>query len=565
MRTRATGARFSASVAGVSIASRPLLHAALIAVVTLAAYTGSFSGQFVSDDAAAVRDNPVIRALDWPHVRAMFTSFDDSNYIPIKVLSLAIDRRLWGTTPTGYHATNLAIHVGGALVIYALLLRLRFGALAACLTALLWAVHPLQVESVAWISERKNVLSGLFFFLAFHRYLVFVEQPRPATYAAVLGLFVLAVLSKMNTMVLPALCLAHALAFRFRLQWRDVWATLPMFGIAAVVGWYNLSGNPIHGALYHGGSALVTWLSSAVVVFRYLGNVFVPAALSIDYEVHLYGAVFDPPVLAAVLALLAIGCATVWLIRTRQRAGFWVLWFFITLAPMLNIIPFRSMMNDRYMYLALLGPLALIGGVVPTNAPGRRRRAVMGAAAVAIVGCVWLTTQRVAVWASPFALWKDGCMHTMLIPADPVYVEDEWEAKVRFLRAAAEREPTSARVHNNLGGLYYEAGENAPAIAELEQAARLDPTNTIIALNLAEAYVRANRVAEATPLYASAVARDPYFYLAHMGRLRGAVAAGDVDTARRELDVCDRMDPQRTAVMLRRATLRALATSAETP
>ena len=122
------------------------LHAAVIAAVTCGAYAGSFDGAFVSDDHLSVARNEVIQTLDLGRI---FSTFDDANYIPVKVLTIAVDYQLWGLAPAGYHLTNLLIHVGCALLVYALLVRLGLARSAACLAALVWAVHPLQVESVA--------------------------------------------------------------------------------------------------------------------------------------------------------------------------------------------------------------------------------------------------------------------------------------------------------------------------------------------------------------------------------------------------------------------------------
>ena len=143
-----------------------LLQSALIIILIFVAYSGSFDGEFVSDDIRRVRDNPTIRSLEWSHIKEIFTTFDGANYMPLKVLSLAVDYQLWGPKPTGFHITNLLLHILCALVIYIILMRIGIRPPPAFLIALLWAVHPLQVESVAWISERKNVLSGLFFFAA---------------------------------------------------------------------------------------------------------------------------------------------------------------------------------------------------------------------------------------------------------------------------------------------------------------------------------------------------------------------------------------------------------------
>lgn len=522
-----------------------LLHVAAIVAVTLLAYGGSFDGQFVSDDIPLIRDNPLIGSLAWSNVRQIFTSFDDSNYIPLKVLSLAVDRKLWGAEPWGFHITSLLLHIGCALLIYAALLRLGMGRGAACLAALVWAVHPLQVESVAWISERKNVLSGFFFFAAFYAYLVYSDRPRARVYLAVLALQVCAVLSKMNTMVLPAIFLAYEATYRFRLRAADVVRSLPLFAIGIVVAGYNLAGNPVHGANWHGGSVIVTWLTSSVVLFGYLRRTILPAGLQPWYDVRLKDSLADPAVSLSLLGLVALAATTIWLVRTRRRSAFWVLWFLITLAPMLNIVvPFPVLMQDRYMYLALLGPVVLVARALARLA--RRARAVpagVGVAAVAV--CAVLTYRQVEVWASPFALWRQGNEGQAWPAADPVYIGQDYDRQVAHLEAAVARDPSSAVLHNNLGGLYFAAGHGEAAQRELEAAARLAPDDPVVVTNLGRLHARAGRSREAAVLLERALAIDPYSADARLDLLRVYLDQGDAAAAGRELAVYAKLHPNR--------------------
>jgi len=382
----------------------------VIALVTALTYAGSFDGAFVADDLPAVRGNELIRSLAPANLAAIFTSFDDANYVPLKVLSLAVDYRLWGPGPAGFHFTNLLLHVLSALLVHRILLRLELGALPALGVALLWAVHPLQVESVAWISERKNVLSGFFFFGAFVAYLAWSESGRAAHYVALLVLYALALLSKMNTVVLPAVCLAYEVTFRWRLRRRDWLASLPLFALGALVVWFNLDGNPVHGRRYHGGSAIVTGLTSAVMLMRYLRNTVLPTDLSWWYgrENLLRDSALDPVVLLSLLGLAAIAAATIWSIRTRRPAAFWLLWFGITLAPMLNLIPFPSLIQDRYMYLPLLGLLVLAANALQAAMRrGAPRWAIGSLAVAAILACAVLSFQRVEVFDTPESLRRD--------------------------------------------------------------------------------------------------------------------------------------------------------------
>jgi tetratricopeptide (TPR) repeat protein len=529
-----------------------LLHAAAIAGVTLLAYAGSFAGEFVSDDLAGVRDNPLLRSLAWSNVKRIFASFDDSNYIPLKVLSLAVDHRLWGPEPWGFHATNLALHVGCALWIYAILLRFELATGAAFLVALLWAVHPLQVESVAWVSERKNVLSGFFFFATFWAYLVYSHgrgaRRRAGAYLGALALYVLALLSKMNTMVLPALFLAYEATWRFRLRAAHVAACVPFFAAGAAVAHYNLAGSKIHGAAWHGGSMVVTWLTSAGVVFGYLRRVILPAGLRPWYDVRLRDSLADPAVALSLLGLAAIAAATIWLLRARRREAFWILWFFIALAPMLNVVvPFRVLMQDRYMYLALLGPLALAASGVAGAARrgGAGRAAVVAAAAAAVVGCVVLTHRQVEVWASPFALWRSGTEGQAWIAADPVYKGDDYDRQVVYLEDALARDPSSAVLRNNLGGFYFSAGRIDAARVELEAAAALAPEDPVVLTNLGRVHARAGRLAEAADVLERALARDRYSAVARFALVGVHIDRGDAVAAGRELDIYARLFPDR--------------------
>ena len=303
--------------------ARAVLSALLLVAAIAIAYRASFDGDFVSDDRAAILNNPLLRSLDLANVRAIFSSFDDANYIPLKVLSLAVDQQVWGPAPFGYHLGNLLLHIVCALLVWRILSLCGLSPGAALLVALLWALHPIQVESVAFMSERKNVLSGACFFGAFLAYLHFSASGRWRTYAAVLVLFVLALLSKMNTVVLPALCLAYDFLIARRLGRRSLLASLPLFAAGAVVVWYNLAGNPMHGTNFHGGSPRVTWLTSTTVPFRYLASVAWPAHLRSFYYIPLHGSPLDPPVALSIAGLAALAGLIGWLAwrRRPRRSG----------------------------------------------------------------------------------------------------------------------------------------------------------------------------------------------------------------------------------------------------
>ena len=520
------------------------LHLIAIAVVTFVAYSDSFHGGFVSDDKVSVVQKESIRSLDREHLVKIFTTFDDSNFIPVKVLTIAIDYHFWGLNPVGYHITNLVIHIACAFVVYLLLLRLDLPPPAALLTSLLWAVHPVQVESVAWISERKNVLSGLFFFAAFLAYIRFSARPSFWGYLGTFALLALALLSKMNTMVLPALCLAYEWTMCHRLRWRDVAAVIPMLLLGAAVAYFNLAGNPIHGTAWHGGSVIVSWLSSFVVFFRYLGKIALPLDLRSGYDVPLRGSLLDPPVLAATIGLVVLAGLTLWLLRQRRREAFWMLWFAICLAPMLNIlVPFRAMMQDRFLHLALLGPLALVATVTVRLASARVSRLVGAGAIAAVAICTMLSYQQVKTWRNPLELWKPLALHYPLYAGHRpgAYRHPDHEERVAFLERELARDPLAPIINNNLATTVYTAGDAARALPLYERAARQAPDRPAILANLANTYIYNQRGNEALPFAARAATLAPHMFVTQFTLLRAALFSGDVAQARQALTACERI------------------------
>lgn len=501
-------------------ARETIVHALVIVATTVLVFAGSVDGAFVSDDVMLVQNNPLLRSLSPAGIAAIFRSFDGPNYVPVAVTSLALDDQAFGPGPFGHHVTNVLLHAACALLVYAILRRLWMTPFAAFLTAMLWAIHPLQVESVAWIAERRNVLSGLFFFAAFLAYLAFSDRPRASTYVAFLVCYVLALLSKMNTMVLPAVCVAYEVAFRHRLRPRDLLAALPPLVLAALVGWYNIVGNPIHGDAWYGGSRTITWLSVSVVPFRYLGNVLLPWGLRPTYDVRLYDSPFVAPVPFALAGLAGLAIGTIALLVRRRREAFWVLWFVITLLPMLNVlVPFRSLMNDRYMYLSLVGPLALAASVLAAYEPAPLRRAGAVIAMAAAVAYAGVSIRQVGIWASPLTLWAANADRPML-GVDPVYRAPDHAERVAYLQRALAEHPSSGALHNNLGALYYGAGELPEAVAELEEARRLLPDDPAVLLNLGRAYALLGRPDAAGPALARAVDLRPYDFLSRYQLLR---------------------------------------------
>jgi hypothetical protein len=509
----------------------------LIAIATTLAYIQSFQGAWISDDVDLIAGNTMIRSLAPTNLRAIATSFEAGiNYIPLTYLSFAFDYQLWGPHPSGFHLTNLVLHVANALIVYFLLLRMQESWGIAFAGSLLWALHPVQVESVAWISERKNLLSTLFFLLAFHAYLRYSARPRARTYVLLTALYLAALVSKVNTIVLPALTLTYELVMQRRLRPRDFFATLPLLTCGAAIAWVNLHGNPSHGVAYHGGSLAVTLRTSSTTIPQYLQNVVAPFDLSSYYPIPLRASWLDPSVAMAVAVILTLVWLTCWLAWHHQPEAFWLAWFGITLSPMLNLVPFPALMNDRYLYLPLLG--ALVPLLRLAHRLLRRVGAVRAAPAltsVTALGLGLLTVARVPVFQNELNLWADMGLRTSYITADQPYGAPPRLEQKRLLTEALAQYPTRAALHNNLGGFAFEENRLAEAVSFLARAQALDPTDPVIALNLGRAYLLTGRLDDAIRSLELATALEPPSFFPHLNLARAYLNRNDLVRARAAL------------------------------
>lgn len=518
--------------------SRTPLVLVVIALATTLAYAGSFSGGWISDDGPLIVENTSLHALTVENLTTIATSRSDGvNYIPLNFLSLAIDRAFFGLWPPGFHLVNLALHIATAFAIYFFLLRIpEPGGLAAA-AALLWAVHPVQVESVAWISERKNLLSTLFFVLAFDAYLRFSATPRIRTYLLTMLLFAAALLSKVNTIVLPAMALVYEIAIRRRLRLRDLAAALPLFACGGLVAWANLAGNTSHGTSYHGGSLASTLQTSSTTIPRYLVNVVAPFDLSGYYPVILRASWLDPTVAFSVTVIAALVALTCWLAWRGAPDAFWLAWFGITLSPMLNLVPFPALMNDRYLYLPLLGalvPLLRIGQL-----PLQRTNAIRWApAAVAMIAAIFvgLTLARVPVFRNELNLWADFGLRFSYITSDRPWGPPPRREEKRLLANALKRHPERAALHNNVGGFAFEEARFTDALASLERAYALGPDDPTIALNLGRTYLALGRIDEAVRTLERAIHLEPAAFFPQLNLARGYLLLGDLARARTTLE-----------------------------
>jgi len=448
----------------------------LLVVATLALYNPVAHHPFVNyDDDRYVTDNPHVQeGLTWATVRWAFTTTSESNWHPLTWLSHAIDWQLFGANPAGHHYVNLLLHVVNAVLLFLLLWRATGATGTSWIVAALFALHPINVESVAWIAERKNVLSMLFFLLALEAYRRYAEKPGPARYSLVALLFALGLMAKPQAITLPFVLLLWdywplgrmfpandgAQASSGRTFFRLVLEKTPLLLMCVASSVITLKAQKAGGAV---GSfmqyPILLRIQNALVAYvRYMGKAIWPWPLAPMYP--------HPENSLAVWqwagALLLLGAITVGVLKAREHRYLAVGWFWFlgTLVPMIGLVQVGSQaMADRYAYLPFVGLFIMACWGVAEFAERRhfvpRYLAVPSLVVLAALSAV--TYRQLKFWNNNVALWS----HSLDVTKDNFLAED------------------------NLGGALIAEGHMLRAIPHFQRAAALSPLDGAANLNLA--------------------------------------------------------------------------------
>ncbi|MBI4577372.1 MAG: tetratricopeptide repeat protein [Planctomycetes bacterium] len=521
--------------------SRPPTHLVLgaaLLLATLAVWWPATSNGFVDyDDPAYVTANP--RVQDGPTVdglRWALTARTASNWHPLTWLSHMLDCRLHGLDPRGHHLSSVFCHALAAVLLYGALGRLTGGWWSSALAAALFALHPLRTESVAWVAERKDVLSGALGFaclLAWSRYL---ERPAPGRYVAPLALHALALAAKPMLVTLPCLLLLLDLWPARRLgrgPARLVLEKLPFLALSAASSWLTWQAQ-------HAGNATVDLAAypvgvrvsnAAVSCVAYLGQALWPAGLVVFYP-HPEARI-DPTRVALAAAGLAL--ATALALAAARRRPWWTvgwLWYLGTLVPVIGLVQVGAQARaDRYTYLPLVGlAWALAWEAAALARRGLAARAAVAAASLAaLAALVPLTHAQVAVWRDTGTLFRHALAateenwlaHNAL--GDHLRKEDRLDEAAGEFRAALVVWPLYAEAHNNLGGVLALQGRLDEAAAHLGEAVRIKPRYADAHSNLGVVLASLGRRDEAERHLREALTLDPDHERARtqLERLRG--------------------------------------------
>jgi len=501
------------------------LTAVALTVLVLACFSPVLRNGFVSyDDPAYVLENPHVNTgLNAANFAWAFTSTHASNWHPLTWISHQLDCTLFGLSPAGHHFTSLLLHALNTALLFFWLSGATGRRWRSAFVAAIFGLHPLHVESVAWIAERKDVLSTCFLLLTLLAYSAYAARPTATRYLAVAALFVCGLLAKPMLVTLPLLLLLlDWWPLRRVPSWRLLWEKVPLLALAAASSAVTILAQRAGNSLPDSAQLpLSPRLANAVVSYiRYLGKTVWPSPLAAFYPFPLRG-MAPWKVAAAALALAAITWMSLALRKHRPWLACGWSWYLLTLVPVIGIVQVgMQSMADRYMYVPMIG--LLIAAAWELASLPRAARVLPAAAICAAGVCAVLTWRQIPVWHDGFTL---------------------------FAHAAAVV-PDNFVAHDNLGVEYDRRGQFEEALAQYREALRIRPGDRNAATNYSRALCDQGerlsgrrQLPEAIAAFRSALAIDPTLVRARMGLAVALSWSGDAGAAAEAFTEVVRREP----------------------
>ncbi len=576
------------------------IYAALV-IAVLAVFRHVFGYGFVDlDDLTYVVDNPhVVAGLTLRGIRWAFAQSYEGYWAPLTWLSYMVDAQLFGLGAAGFHATNVVLHAVSACLLFAGLKRMTGARLGSAFVAAIFAMHPLHVESVAWIAERKDVLSTFFYFLAIWAYARYAERPGPGRYLLVVAAFGCGLMSKPMVVTLPvALLLLDVWPLgRLRSAGRSQEAArgtrnaegtergteratreserglglaealiekAPLFAMSLVVAVVTVASQRSAGAVVSLDVAS-PWLRVAnalVSCVVYLGNMFWPARLAAMYPYP--QAVPAGQTIAAVFVLAGISFAA---FRLRRSAPYLLvgwLWYLVTLLPVLGFIQAGPQARaDRYTYIAMTGiALPVVWGIATISSRWRYQRvALAGAAILALAIFSALAFQQVDYWRTTETVFR----RALAVTSDNAFAHrglasglieaGDTAGAIAELRSALALAPDFADAQSDLGKALLDLKQPEEAAAHLTRAVQLRGDEATYRINLGSALYALGRGEAAAAEYREALRHAPDSSKARSGLGLVLAQQGDVEGARRELNEAIRLTPDYVDAYLNLGTI----------
>ncbi len=466
----------------------PWLTVLIITLVGIAVYLSSLSGEFIWDDIHFISDNTYLRSPSYlPLIMTGDVAAGSGEvynyYRPLTTVTYLFDFSFWGLNPAGYHISGILLHILVALAVYYLLRLLFKDPLLAFIAALLYLVHPIQTETVAYISGRPDSLAALFMLACFISYL---KQQAAGSIPLIflsISLYLLALLSRENSVVLPGLLLLYHISFRKKIRLSGF---LPLVIMAG--GYIILRSVLLDKAVIP--TTLIERLPGFFFALTgYLRLIILPVNLHQEYGYLL----FQPDNLLVLAGILLATLMVTLAVRSwvKKRGGilfFSVFWFFISISPVSGIYPIKAYIAEHWLYLPSIGIFTILAsGYLFLLRRGKYRIPIIGLGIAGILFYGILTTKQNRYFHEPLTFYERTLAYT----------------------------PTSARMHNNLGNIYFTRGREEDAIRSYREAIELEPGYPNPYNNLGNVFYRSGDYDKAVPLFIQAIKLNPGYGAAY--------------------------------------------------
>jgi len=515
----------------------------ILAVSTFAVYWQVHSYDFVSyDDNKYVTDNPNVTAgLTREGIIWALTTGYFSYWHPLTWMSHMVDCELFGLNAGGHHVINLLFHIANTLLLFIVLERMTGGLWQSTFVAAAFALHPLHVESVAWVSERKDVLSGFFWLVTMGAYMRYTRRPGAGRYLLTLAAFAMGLMSKPTVVTLPFVLLlldywplgrfeseqrvkgaeepSRELPnnfFQRRTFYRLVLEKVPFFALSVfsgIVTFFNQrSGEAVVG-LQH--LSIISRIANAVISYvKYLGKMIWPSRLAVFYPHSSVGAMPVWQIGVSVLVLLIISLFVIRLFRSHKYLAVGWLWFLGTLVPMIGLVQVGGQgIADRYSYIPFTGLFIIIAWGAPELLGRLRyRKIVLASAAVVLISAMMVRTWvQTGHWQNSYTLFS----HAVAVTENNsnmnydlaviLYNQGRFDEAVMHYREALRIEPQNFKARINLGIILSERGQYDEAVEHFNMAVRLDPDAHDGHYNLGLALMLQGKLDEAAEQFQEAI------------------------------------------------------------
>jgi len=523
------------------------IFALVLAAVTIFAYRPAWNGGLLWDDDVYITNNELLTAPDG--LRRIWFSLDSpSQYFPLVYTTFRIEHAVWGLDPTGYHWVNLLLHIANALLVWLVLARLKVP--GAWLAGAIFALHPVQVESVAWITERKNVLMGFFFLLTLLAWVAFLDEKtkRPwLYYGLALILYLLALSAKTTACTLPVALFLILWLQKKRISWERIFEINPFFVLGIASGllaiWWERYHQGTSRAIFTFLSPIERVLVASRAIWFYLSKLAWPSNLTFIYPrwdiapTHLLNYAW---LLTGVLVCGAIYFLRRYVGRCVEVAA---AFFIATLSPVLGFImlyTFRyTFVADHYQYLACIGPIALASaGLINLADVSKNSRTLIFSVALCVVALLaTLTWRQAAMYGNIETLWRTtlsrnpNCWMAHNNLGIVLFEKGQLDDAIAHYRTTLQMQPNFWDADYNLGTALLGKGQVDEAIFHCDKAVRMQPNDPDAQVALANALLQKRQIDDAIVHYQKAVAIRPDYFLARYGLGHALLERGKLDAA----------------------------------